>query len=277
MKTTLAFLFFCISFLSFSQTDSKGCTDHPVFPTRIPGYFIESCEVNDFSQHVFITEKGIEKTVEGKKWVFNYRLKPGNKAVSEVFIRKNYCEAIKKQNGKVLYENAGRGCANGKTPDGVQVWMDISGYVGEGPPEMSELYILTIIEVAAMEQVITAVELSNDIKNTGKAVLYIQFDVGKATIKPESNKILEQMAKTLNADKALKVYIVGHTDNTGTLEANLKLSQERAEAVVKELVSKYNVSAAQLSAKSVASLAPVSSNSTEAGRAQNRRVEMVKQ
>ena len=71
--------------------------------------------------------------------------------------------------------------------------------------------------------------------------------------------------------------MVGHTDNVGTMDANLKLSQARAEAVVQALVTKHAIAAARLRAAGVGPLAPVASNDAEEGRARNRRVELVKQ
>ena len=84
------------------------------------------------------------------------------------------------------------------------------------------------------------------------------------------------MARLLKSKAGLKVYIVGHTDDTGSLEHNLQLSQKRAESVVKALESR-GVSASRLAAKGLASFAPVANNDTDAGRALNRRVELVQQ
>lgn len=69
--------------------------------------------------------------------------------------------------------------------------------------------------------------------------------------------------------------MVGHTDNVGKLDYNMKLSKARADAVLKELVMKYKVSAQRLKAYGVGSLAPVASNKSDEGRAKNRRVELV--
>lgn len=70
---------------------------------------------------------------------------------------------------------------------------------------------------------------------------------------------------------------MGHTDNQGTLENNLTLSQKRAEAVVAALVQQYHLAPGRLVAKGVANFAPLAENRTEAGRALNRRVELVAQ
>ncbi len=112
----------------------------------------------------------------------------------------------------------------------------------------------------------------------GRIALYgIYFDTGRADLKPESKPQLEQMAKLLDADRTLKVFIVGHTDNQGAVDANVALSQRRAEAIAAALAKDYRVDPKRLAAKGVANFAPVASNEAETGRARNRRVELVRQ
>lgn len=135
------------------------------------------------------------------------------------------------------------------------------------------------IEVKPMEEgLVTADTMMEDMTRTGRVVIYgIYFDTGKADVKPESELVLKEIAKLLQQNSKLKLYIVGHTDNVGDLTYNMKLSQNRADAVVKTLVSKYGVDTKQLKAYGVGFLAPVASNKTEEGRAKNRRVELVEQ
>jgi outer membrane protein OmpA-like peptidoglycan-associated protein len=78
-------------------------------------------------------------------------------------------------------------------------------------------------------------------------------------------------------DANLSLLIVGHTDNVGGYDANVTLSQRRAEAVFQELTSTYGVAASRLRAVGVGMAAPVASNATDDGRAKNRRVELVRQ
>ena len=102
-------------------------------------------------------------------------------------------------------------------------------------------YQVTIVETGQMRQDVTANAevMGNDIAATGKAIVQgIYFDTGSAVIKPESEPALAEMVKLLKAHPTLKAYIVGHTDNVGTLEANLKLSADRADALVKALADK---------------------------------------
>ena len=113
---------------------------------------------------------------------------------------------------------------------------------------------------------------------TGRVALYgILFDTGKADVKPESKPALEEIAKLLKSDSNLKLRVVGHTDNQGSLDGNIALSKRRAESVNAALVGQYGISGQRLSAFGVADLAPVASNAQEEGRSKNRRVELVPQ
>jgi outer membrane protein OmpA-like peptidoglycan-associated protein len=104
----------------------------------------------------------------------------------------------------------------------------------------------------------------------------IYFDTNKTTIKSQSFPLLEEIAKTLNDNPdILRVEVAGHTDSDGKDEANLKLSQGRAESVVKWLATKGNVTAERLYAVGYGETKPIDTNSSTAGKANNRRVEFV--
>jgi OmpA-OmpF porin, OOP family len=138
-----------------------------------------------------------------------------------------------------------------------------------------------IVETKAMAQNMVSVNAENlrkGLESEGKIALYgIFFDTDKAVIKAESKPQLDEMAALLKRSLQLKVYIVGHTDNQGALDYNRSLSQRRAESVVSALVRDYGIAINRLSAQGVANLAPVANNASEAGRAKNRRVELVLQ
>ena len=105
----------------------------------------------------------------------------------------------------------------------------------------------------------------------------IFFDFNKADLKPESKPALDELTKLLRANPSLRVWVVGHTDNVGSFDSNMKLSKDRADAVAKALSGKYGIAGERLKPHGVASLSPVATNETEEGRAKNRRVELVKQ
>lgn len=141
---------------------------------------------------------------------------------------------------------------------------------------------LEIVEPKAMETGQVTVDpnaLQAGLVAEGRVTLTgLFFDTGKTELKPESKAQLEAMAELLKNQPTLKAYIVGHTDNVGSLESNEKLSLARAQAVVAALVAPpYKVDAKRLVAKGLASLAPMAGNGDDAGRAKNRRVELVAQ
>lgn len=98
------------------------------------------------------------------------------------------------------------------------------------------------------------------------------FDFNKAELKPESRVELDKLVQLLKQNPSLKAEISGHTDNTGSREYNMSLSQQRAESVVRYLVEK-GIDKNRLTARGYGDTRPVADNSTESGRAENRRTE----
>jgi OOP family OmpA-OmpF porin len=171
--------------------------------------------------------------------------------------------------------------AKGTLSNGAQVHVAVH-IVSPVQDKLGGVYV-EVVEAKAMETgkvsaTLNASDMAKGIEAEGKVAIYgVYFDTDKADLKPESKASLAEMAKLLQKDPSLKVHIVGHTDNQGTLARNLDLSQKRAESVIKALTSEYKIDAKRLSAKGIASYAPVASNSNDAGREKNRRVELVKQ
>jgi OmpA-OmpF porin, OOP family len=258
-----------------AQDDREGCKDPALF-TRMTGFWIYNCEDVQFDKFEFFVSSGKSQSVEGHRLYLNYYLKENVQTTSGLQIVRNYTNAIKKLGGQLVYEweDGGAYYVTLKlVKNGQEVWAQVSGG-GNG------MYFLNIIEKEAMEQdvVADANSMANSIKETGKVALYgIYFDTGKAILKPESEAALQEIAKLVKADPGLKLYVVGHTDNTGGFDANMKLSIDRASAVVSALVSKHSVSAAILKPCGDGPTAPVATNETEEGKALNRRVELVKQ
>ena len=118
--------------------------------------------------------------------------------------------------------------------------------------------------------------LHTELEESGKASIEgILFDTGKSTIKTESKAALEAIAELLNDYPQLQLYVVGHTDDVGSPELNLRLSAARAESVVQALVKDHGITAKRLHSAGMGPYAPLASNTTEEGRAMNRRVELV--
>lgn len=139
--------------------------------------------------------------------------------------------------------------------------------------------LIQIVDGRAMQSdqvTVDARAMSDRLDKAGHIALYgIQFENDSAKLKTEADKTLSQMAEMLARDTKRKVYIVGHTDNVGTLEHNVELSQARANAVVKVLSAKFGIDVNRLQSRGIGPFAPVASNANEAGRAKNRRVELV--
>ena len=152
-------------------------------------------------------------------------------------------------------------------------------YIVEVISDFSNVTLITqdVIEVELPKTgSVTAKSLAEGLSAKGHIVLDgIYFKSGKAEVKSTSAEALKNIAEYLNAHPKKKFVIVGHTDNTGDFDANVTLSQERANAVMNELITNYKVNADQLKAFGAGAVAPVATNVTKEGRALNRRVEIV--
>ena len=121
-----------------------------------------------------------------------------------------------------------------------------------------------------------AVPLYDRLASDGKIVTYaITFETGKADLKPESMVEILRIAKLMQENSGIEFEVQGHCDNTGSDKVNDPLSQKRAEAIVTALVEQ-GIAESRLTAVGKGSHAPIASNSTDEGRARNRRVEFVK-
>jgi OmpA-OmpF porin, OOP family len=146
--------------------------------------------------------------------------------------------------------------------------------------KQTTVWVVRVEPKAREERMIalSANDMARSIDADGRVALYgIFFDTGKADIKAESKASLDQIGELMKQRADLKLHVVGHTDNVGGVDSNMALSKRRAESVVAALTSNYGVNRARLTGNGVASLAPVKSNTTEEGRAKNRRVELVLQ
>jgi OmpA-OmpF porin, OOP family len=254
------------------EQDVKGSKDHPLL-TRMPDFFISGYKDSEYGSYRFNGADGKPVAVEGHTYFIEYHLNKGAAEPGELKIRRNIQAALKKIGGSVIFDSDfNKTSTIVVKKDGKETWVKVDSY--------PTLYRLNIVEREEMKQevVANADAMGNDINSTGHVSVYgIYFDTGKAEIKPESDTAIAQISLLLKNNASLKLYVVGHTDNVGTIDANMKLSKDRADAVVNSLVVKYGVAATRLKAYGVASLAPVAVNDTEDGRAKNRRVELVKQ
>ncbi|MCM2254090.1 MAG: OmpA family protein [Vicinamibacteria bacterium] len=252
--------------------DKPGCKDHPLFPTRMPNYRIEACEAKDFAAWDFSVAKGPKRKVEGQYTFITYAVGDRADDQSGLAVVRNYENAMKKIGATIAASDPERWVNGSVAIEGREVWAE--AIKGNGK------IWLRVVEAKAMTQhvVADAASFRDGLEASGHIAVYgIHFDTGKATVKPESEPALAEVAKLLAADPSLKLWVVGHTDAVGALDANMKLSQARAEAVVAALTTAHGVAPARLKGHGVGPLAPVASNAAEEGRAKNRRVELVQQ
>lgn len=258
----------------FAQDDTEGSKD-PVLFSRMPGFYIYRYDDLQFDKFEFQVSPEKTQAVEGHSLFISYWLKDNVQQPSALQIVRNYTNAIKKIGGQLIYEYEDGGSQNvviKLVKDKKETW----AYVYAA----GNTYNINIIEKEAMGQdvIADASSMANSIKESGKVAVYgIYFDSGKSVLKPESQPTIEEISKLLKSDPNMKLYVVGHTDNTGTFDANMKLSVDRATAVVNTLVSQFSVNAARLKACGDGPTSPVATNDTETGKALNRRVELVKQ
>jgi len=257
-----------IAVAGFAQDkDAQGCKDSPLI-TRFPGSFIAKCsDKPDDVARMRMGPNKKDKEIAGEVHYLNYRF-PTATAKAEVV--RNITTALRNAGFTADYDSGSYGDSTwhkGKT------WV-FAAVAGNGT------YELTIATETALTQevVADAAALSSGLAATGHIAVYgIHFDTGKSDIKPESAAALKEIANLLQQDPKLKLYVVGHTDNVGALASNMELSRQRAAAIVQALTTTHNIAAARLAAFGAGPYSPVGSNDSEDGRAQNRRVELVKQ
>jgi OOP family OmpA-OmpF porin len=274
---------FCIACLmvfgAFSMIRAESeFKDTPYF-SGMPSHKIVDALDQEFADYTFYNGKDCA-TIEGKKYWRAYTLKEGAKQSSDLQISRNYSNSVKSMGGTIVFEGecSGAHCAEncggrmmvGKvTKGGNELWIEVA------PFNDGNDYYLTLVVKEAMKQDVTAGDMFDALNREGHIALYINFDTGKSVIKPESKPIIEQIVQMMKANPDLKISVEGHTDNVGNPKSNKTLSDDRAKAVVTEIVAQ-GIDEKRLSAAGYGQDKPIADNNTEEGRAKNRRVELVK-
>lgn len=305
MKTSLlSILFLTLIQVAFAQTDREGSSDHPLIP-RFGDSYIYFYEQTSFDPYMLATGKSngskIQSTleVEGKVTRIFYSLSTEAGSVYEIY--SNYVNALKGEGAKLLFAGKNRAAC------GTYFWdflrdmdpkLQIPAYYGEEFAYiaakfskdgmayyvtiipgygLSELgYEVTVVETKEMDQQISLEGIEKAIDETGKVSLYgILFDSGSDVLKESSFEEIGMIAQYLKNHPEKNIYVVGHTDNTGSYQLNMTLSEKRALAVTNALKTKYGISSKRMISAGVGPLAPESKNTTEEGRKKNRRVEIV--
>jgi outer membrane protein OmpA-like peptidoglycan-associated protein len=263
------------SLAASDPNDVEGSKDPDLF-SRMPGFHISRYELLEFDQYEFQVAAGKKRKVEGSHAIVAYHANEGVTLPSGLQIMRNYVNAAKAIGGEEIYafEDGGAQYSIIRViKDDKEVWTEVSG-------ANNGMYNVQLVVKLLMKQDVTAnaSALAGSIKETGRVVVSgIYFDTDKAELKPASEPALAEIVKMLKTDAALKVYVVGHTDNVGLFAHNVKLSQDRAASVVNELVTKHGIAGSRLTPFGSGPTAPIASNKNEEGRAKNRRVELVAQ
>jgi outer membrane protein OmpA-like peptidoglycan-associated protein len=244
--------------------DIKGSQDHWLF-TRMPNMYIGEYSQHEFDAYQFGRAPGTPR-IEGRITTIRYWSTGGGTPPTALQICRNHTAAITRIGGTVV-QDAGNFVTVRLDKDGKNTWAEVACDEGR--------YTLIIAEAAALAQVITAGEMQTALDKQGFVALDVHFDTGKATIKPESQTIIDQIVALMKGNPGLRIAVEGHTDNVGTAAANKSLSDGRAKSVLNALV-KQGVDAGRLAAAGFGQERPVADNRTDEGRARNRRVELVK-
>ena len=262
-----------------AQEDARGSKDHPLL-TRYPASHIVEYEKNFNSVEFATAAKGgepVRKPVEGDATIITYFHNSPEKQPSALQVIRNYQNAVKAIGGEVVYERLPKDGDGGETTlrvstGGKEVWVRLEPGIFSAP---TQSYKIWVVEVAQMQQVVSANKLLDELNKNGYIALYINFDTGKWDLKADGQATVAEIVKMMKAAPALKVAIEGHTDNVGQAAANKTLSEKRAQSVM-AAVAAGGIDAKRLSAAGFGQEKPIADNRGEEGRAKNRRVELVK-
>jgi outer membrane protein OmpA-like peptidoglycan-associated protein len=249
--------------------DQPGCADSKVL-TRMAGCHIYTCRASNYDTGEFLVKgpnnKDEYRKVEGAMESLEFHCAP---ETSMIEIIRNAEAALKAAGFTIRYQVDGSNWAGVTGQKGPQ-WV----YVQSGRGS----YTLKAIREKALEQQMQANAdgWAKQIEQTGRASIYgINFDSGKATIRPDSEKVLAEVLALLKKNAAWRIAVAGHTDNVGGKDMNLALSRQRAQSVTSWLTA-HGIGADRLLPGGFGDLAPVADNAAEDGRAKNRRVDLIK-
>jgi len=291
LSILLAMTLLCTSALAKAppKRDLPGSQDHPALG-RIPGSVIGQFEHRRFGRLKYplaLTRRGIGEvgSAEGELWRIDYYVSGdlGPDGAAAVY-RRNLEQLgfrVLRRIGedfpplsRPIHILVGKGRLRGR-----DATVAVYAYTVTTTWGKRDWVRLRIVEGKALDaslEVVKAERMASDIRSKGHVVLQgILFDHDSDRLKPESRAAIVEIAKYLKAHPDVRLYVVGHTDNTGGYDYNQDLSRRRAAAVVRALVQQHGIDAARLKPVGVGPVAPVASNATEEGRARNRRVELV--
>ena len=242
MKRNLFALLAVVFTIRVFAQDADGCKDYPLF-NRMPHTTLVECS-SKFNQLEFYVTADNYTTKEGMLTTLVYEWSDGsdnyNGAPSFLQIVKNYENSIAPKGCKRTYFSNDDMATLFLKTNGRELWFVFTdaGHLGKDRGSFQ----LGILEIEEMKQEIMASDILAQLNKNGRIALYINFETGKSAIKSESQKIVDQIVSMLKENGSLKVSIEGHTDNIGKADANQKLSDDRANAVLNAIVRRSDLS-----------------------------------
>lgn len=238
--------------------------------------------------------------IEGKVFRDRFQLTaPEQREYSAIEFQRNYAEAVEALGGvavsqvqytdPVLNAFGGReavdkhyvgtcasdGCENTTyliRQDGKEYWLQVST---GATPLHGEIVLVERKAMTSKLAMLDAAAMKKQLDAAGRVALYVNFDTDQATLRPDAAPVIDEIAKLLQGDPALRLSIDGHTDSSGAAEHNRTLSKARADAVRDALLAR-GIADARLSTQGFGADKPLADNADATGRARNRRVELVK-
>ncbi len=268
MKYATAVILLLLCLPAFAQSDPKdrkGCVDSKVL-SRMSGCYIYSCRVSDYDVGQFKIQGKPDQKVEGAGEVIDYNCAA---QTSRIEIIRNVEQALKTAGFTIRFQQDAANTAAVTGQKGSQwIWVQ----------SRNASYHLLTIRAKDLDQQMEANAdgWTKQIEQTGRVSIYgINFDTGKAAIRPDSEKTLNEVLGMLQKNATWRFAVVGHTDSVGAKGMNLTLSQQRAQSVVAWLTT-HGIPADRLMAGGFGDLAPLADNTSEEGKAKNRRVDLIK-
>lgn len=288
--------------------DKPGSQDHPLL-SRFAGSTIDAYQEITFDQYQLPLGPSIDRqtlgdslTLEGQVTKIFYLFKEEPKP-SLLQLHRSYQDVLAAEEVEILFTCFRESCGLGaqdlistkastkRLLNGFMAFGEHAYTAGKVSREGQNIYFgvylkqeraniayeLHFIEVEAMSRDnITMADINEGMAADGKQAFYgLFFDTGKATLKASAEAELELLAQYLTEHPNQQYFIVGHTDNVGRYQSNQALSQARAESVIAALQDRYQIDVSNLQSVGVGPVSPATANSSQAGRALNRRVELV--
>ncbi len=269
-KIILIILILTFSTFSFSK-------EHEIIK-GLKGFKLLKEKIEDYGEIEFTLKEGkkkVRKKIGGKYYEYKYISdEEKTEKVSLLSIIKNYKDEALKSKGEILSETKTAVNFRITLNSGKTIWC----YVSASNSAKKTTYTLRIVEEGEINKILKfgEEEIAEIIEKDGKISLYgIVFDKAKGDLRTESQEELFALVNLMKNNEELQIEIQGHTDSDGDDGYNLKLSQDRAENV-KKFLELFGIEQERITAKGYGETVPIAENTTDEGKAKNRRVDIVK-